>query len=248
MGSESGEDNEKPVHQVKLSNFYISKTEVTNAQYAQFLNEYQSEQIKTGNKFADAKMIYEYEYKWGVQFVENPQGFKNLAGLTGLWQPAAGYENHPVINVTWFGAYEFCRWYGYQLPSEAQWEYAARGVNYQNLPDFKNLADLKYAGSNNIDSVAWYSGNSYNLGSSDPNYGTHQTATKAPNQLGLYDMSGNVYEWCMDWYKSDLYKDCTNDTKLMENPLYNPESSSNRVLRGGSWDNSTTYCRVVPTK
>jgi len=116
----------------------------------------------------------------------------------------------------------------FRLPTEAEWEYAARGGNRSQ--------GYKYAGSNNIDDVAWYYGNSYALGSSNPDYGTHAVATKAPNELGLYDMSGNVLEWCQDWYGSYSSNTQTNPT--------GPASGSNRVNRGGSWNYHSRYCRV----
>ena len=108
----------------------------------------------------------------------------------------------------------------FSLPTEAQWEYAARGGNKKS--------GYKYAGGNNVDEEAWYDGNS---GSS-----THPVKGKKPNVLGLYDMSGNVWEWCSDWYGSY-------SSGAQINPQ-GPSSGSDRVLRGGSWDRSARYCRV----
>ena len=116
----------------------------------------------------------------------------------------------------------------FRLPTEAEWEYAAGGGNRSQ--------GYNYAGSNNIDDVAWYRYNSYALGSSNPDYGTHSVATKAPNELGLYDLSGNVLEWCQDWYGSYSSDAQTNPT--------GPASGSSRVARGGSWSLSDWRCRV----
>jgi formylglycine-generating enzyme required for sulfatase activity len=129
--------------------------------------------------------------------------------------------------VSWEEAKEFCtrlsRQTGrnYSLPTEAEWEYAARGGNKSE--------GTKYSGGWGIDDVAWYAGNSGNS--------THACGTKRPNALGIYDMSGNVWEWCEDWYgKSYIQYD--ND-----NPK-GASTGSRRVLRGGSWYNNAGYCRV----
>ena len=151
-----------------------------------------------------------------------------------LWQAVMG-ENpscytgdlqRPVEKVSWDDCQEFIaelnRLTGknFRLPTEAEWEFAARGGN-QSL-------GYKYAGSKNVDDVAWYGSNS---GST-----THPVATKAPNELGIYDMSGNVYEWCQDWYGN-----------YSGDPQVNPtgvETGTTRVLRGGSWINDARNCRV----
>ena len=109
---------------------------------------------------------------------------------------------------------------GYRLPTEAEWEYFARGGNASNSNQ------TTYSGSNTIGSVAWYDGNS--------GYETHEVKTKAANSLGLYDMSGNVWEWCWDWY-SDI---------ITSSPSSGAASGSNRVLRGGSWSSNASRCAV----
>ena len=132
----------------------------------------------------------------------------------------------PVEQVAWNDCQEFIRKLNqktgknFRLPTEAEWEYAARGGKKSN--------GYKYAGSNDIGSVAWYTNNSDSK--------THPVKGKSPNELGLYDMSGNVWEWCSDWYGSYSSGSQTNPQ--------GPSSGSLRVLRGGSWRSNAGYCRV----
>ena len=151
-----------------------------------------------------------------------------------LWQAVMGSNpsrftgdlQRPVENVNWNASQEFITklnqmtGQNFRLPTEAEWEYAARGGNLSQ--------GYKYSGSNTIGDVAWYT---YNSGST-----THAVGTKSPNELGLYDMSGNVYEWCQDWYGSYSSAAQTDPT--------GPSSGSDRVDRGGSWSRSARSCRV----
>ena len=135
-------------------------------------------------------------------------------------------DDLPVEWVSWDDVQTFLRKLNaatgkpYRLPTEAEWEYAARGGNKSQ--------GYKYAGSNDPDLVAWYGSNSDRT--------THEVGTRFPNELGIYDMSGNVYEWCQDWYGS-----CSSSPQT--NPK-GPNSVSYRVNRGGSWAYSARYCRV----
>ena len=162
-----------------------------------------------------------------------------------LWKAVMGYNNNPsnwkgdllpVEMVSWNDCQEFVsrlnsrlssdlpQGYQFALPSEAQWEYAARGG--------QKTSGGMYAGSGNVSFVAWYYDNSSSR--------THDVKQKAPNELGLYDMSGNVWEWCEDWYSSTFYSDNRNWT----DPV-NTYVGSSRVLRGGSWYSNASYCRVA---
>ncbi|MFN0202370.1 MAG: formylglycine-generating enzyme family protein, partial [Bacteroidia bacterium] len=203
MGSNDGSSDEKPVHSVTVSSFYMGKYEVTQAEWQEIM----------GN---------------------NPSSFKG--------------DNLPVENVSWEDVQVFiqklnqktgCK---YRLPSEAEWEYAARGGN-------KSKGYL-YAGSNTIGDVAWYS---ENAGSK-----THVVGSKDPNELGICGMSGNVWEWCEDWYAEKYYDYCkknsiTNNPILRNKNNQNLEISEYRICRGGSWGLNANYCRatlrfrVVPT-
>ncbi len=143
----------------------------------------------------------------------------------------SGCDDCPVENVSWEQCMDFIRELNrqtgkkYRLPTEAEWEYAARG----GLKGLQN--PTKYSGGFSIDNVAWYDGNSDKK--------THPVGTKRANDLGIYDMSGNVWEWCSDWW-NDSYS-----SSSQSNPT-GPSAGSDRVYRGGSWSNSPRYCRVSP--
>jgi formylglycine-generating enzyme required for sulfatase activity len=213
MGSNNGASDEKPIHPVTLSDFYIGKYEVTNAQFCAFLNE-------KGNREGG-----------GAEWIDLDGSYSNekcrIIRRGNRFEVERGYEDHPVIYVSWFGARAFCDWLkektgkNYQLPTEAQWEFAARGGN-------KSLG-YNYAGSDNLDAVGWYDDNSGG--------GTHLVGQKRPNELGIYDMSGNVWEWCQDWYGNY-------SGRAQRNPT-GASSGSSRVNRGGSWDFGARSCRVT---
>ncbi|MBE0638194.1 MAG: SUMF1/EgtB/PvdO family nonheme iron enzyme [Bacteroidales bacterium] len=168
---------------------------------------------------------YEVTQKqWREIMGSNPSHFKNC-------------DNCPVENVSWNDIQEFIKKLNqksgkkYRLPTEAEWEFAARSVASTGSASASSASATKYAGSNNIDEVAWYRSNS---GSK-----TRPVGGKKANEQGIYDMSGNVWEWCSDWYGSEYYK-----ISPQNNPQ-GPVSGSIRLLRGGSWNNSPQYCRVA---
>ena len=148
-----------------------------------------------------------------------------------------GNSQRPVEQVSWDDCDTFIRELNaltgknFRLPTEAEWEYAARGGNRSR--------GYKYSGSNTLSEVAWYDVNSYDKGSSHPDYGTHPVKQKRSNELGLYDMSGNVWEWCQDWFDSQYYSKSTS-----YNPT-GPTTGSFRVYRGGSWFSGAGSCRVA---
>ena len=158
---------------------------------------------------------YEVTQKlWKAVMGSNPSNFKG--------------DNLPVENVSWNDVQEFLRKLNamtgkrYRLPTEAEWEFAARGGN--------SSRGYKYSGSNSLGSVAWCKDNSGSR--------THAVGTKSPNELGIYDMSGNVREWCQDWYRDSYY-----GSSPRNNPR-GPNSGSNRVFRGGGWFHNARICRV----
>ncbi|MBN2790234.1 MAG: formylglycine-generating enzyme family protein [Candidatus Delongbacteria bacterium] len=197
-------DDEKPVHDVRISKFYIGKYEVT-------------------------------QKEWKSVMGKNPSHRKG--------------NNNPVEKISWYDAVEFCnrlsakdgleKCYsgegvtiqcdftanGYRLPTEAEWEFAAKGGGL-----IGTRTDFEYSGSNEIDEVAWYRANSAVI--------THPVGSKKPNEIGIYDMSGNVWEWCWDWYDQEYYKNSPNS-----NPT-GPDMSATRVIRGGSWGGGSVNCLV----
>lgn len=194
---------ESPTRNVTVPTFYMSKNTVTNAQFAEFLNAYGSRTVKEG-EFA-GKVMFK-EDSWGV--VSN----------NGVWQAAAGFELHPAVKVTWYGADAYCKWAGGRLPTEAEWEYAAKGGINKNA--------FTYSGSSTAGTVAWYYDNSGQT--------NKQVGTRAANSIGLYDMSGNVYEWCSDWF--GRYGDQLNSTSNPEGPA----TGVSKVIRGGYRSNGVT--------
>ena len=188
---------ESPTKTINLGAFYLTKNVITNSQYATFLNAYGSTTVKAG-EFAGKTMFV--ADSWGV--VNN----------NGVWAAATGYENFPMIKVTWYGADEFCKYYSGRLPTEAEWEYAAKGGKTQSA--------FTYSGSSTATSVAWFYDNSGHLNKA--------VGTKAANTAGLYDMSGNVYQWCSDWYGRYADFGATGDS----NPA-GPDAGVSKVIRGG---------------
>jgi formylglycine-generating enzyme required for sulfatase activity len=195
-------NSEKPTHSVTLSDFYMGKFTVT-------------------------------QKLWQAVMGTNVQQQRDLAGTN--WPLKGEGDDFPMYYINYNECEEFCsklnrllanqlpEGYKFRLPTEAQWEYAARGG--------KKSKDYKFSGSDYIDEVAWYDGNS---GSK-----THEVGGKDKNELDIYDMSGNVWEWCQDWYGETYYS-----SSPSSNPK-GPSSGSYRVLRGGGWSSSAQGCRVT---
>lgn len=159
--------------------------------------------------------------------VEQWKFFCTSTGRKMPKKPSWGWvNNYPIVNITWGESLEYCDWLSdktgtiYSLPTEAQWEYAARGG--------KKSKGYKYSGAQSIDAVSWFNKNSSEH--------VNQVSQKRPNELGIYDMSGNVWEWCSDWF--GVYTaDALNNPKGPLNGQY-------RIIRGGSWFSSSNTSRV----
>ncbi len=216
MGSNDGDANEKPVHSVTVSDFNIGKYEITVAQFDAFIKD--RNYITTAEKEGSS-------YIWDGKTFIDKKGVFWKHDVNGNVRPQSEY-NHPVIHVSWIDAKAYCDWLSekkgkkYRLPTEAEWEFAARGGN-----ESKNYM---YSGSNSFSDVAWEYNNSNNK--------THAIGSLQANELGIYDMSGNVYEWCWDFYNGDY---------TIKSPTLGSTEGKPRVLRGGSWFSYSSICRVA---
>lgn len=207
--------DEKPFHRVCLDGFWIGRYEVTNAQFAMFVNH------------ADS-----LDQPWFESHAQDPDS--RIHGGTGRYYVEEKYERHPMVHVSWLGAVAFCKWlskqtgYQFRLPSEVEWEYASRAAGQ---------GEGLYAGFKDIDKTAWYVKNS--------GHSTHTVGEKKSNPLGIFDMSGNVWEWCLDVYDSEAYRyhGGRNPVYLASNADIYKDTESLRVLRGGSWFSDARYCR-----
>ena len=205
MGS-NDVDNEKWAHTVNLTtDYYIAETEVTQELWRAVMGQTQRPNSNS-------------------QFIQ--------------WNDTYGLgDQYPAYYLSWDDCQNFITRLNeltqreFRLPTEAEWNFAARGGNLSK--------GYKFAGSNTCSEVAWYNANSLELGTTHPDYGSHPVKTKQPNELGLYDMSGNVKEWCADYYQNGY----GTGTFPQTDPK-GPTSGTGRVLRGGSWGSNESFCRL----
>ena len=220
MGSPTAEPNrsdDETQHTVTLSAFSMSTKEITCAQFAAFCN---TNNIESNGLWA------------GGPYPTQPLLITSLYALTYVvsdWVPASGKANAPMVNVTWFGAAAFAQYVGGRLPTEAEWEYAARATTTTAFNTGACLSNTQ-ANYNWAEPQTGCTNTSTNLPNTTQNVGTY-----APNAWGLYDMHGNVWEWCSDWYG-------TYPTTASTNPT-GPTTGSYRVFRGGGWGGRAWSCR-----
>ncbi len=251
-----GDADELPIHTVFLDSFFMSTCEVTNSQYCDFLN---STDVKVNNGivYASSDNINHYPYFDTNSYDSNSQIAYSDSTFSVMTRDGNSMAEHPVLLVSWCGAVAYCNWrsgeegyescynlstwafdlskHGYRLPTEAEWEYAALGGCYDPY--------YKYPWcSNTIDcSKACFSpGGSYcnPLGLTDYPY-TSPVGYYSSNNYGLFDMAGNVFEWCNDWYDPNYY-----NVSPYDNPQ-GPAGGVSHVVRSGAWWASWRYCRVA---
>lgn len=238
MGDSTGNADEKPLHKVLLSDFYLAQTEITLMQFSAFV-------MKTAYK-TTAEQGYG-SYVWGNLGWSIQEGINWRYDESGR-KYGVNDQNRPVVHVTWQDAAHYCNWLseeqglkkvfeiwsdtvlidleadGYRLPTEAEWECAAAGG--------VGVAKPRFSGGNTIEDLAWYSGNTQKQ--------TQLVARKTPNPLGFYDLTGNAWEWCLDRYSADFYKLSIG----VKDPIL-LTGNQGLVLRGGSWHNNQSHCRIT---
>lgn len=258
-GNQDMEDS-RPIHRVKVDAFFMDEHEVTNAQFAAFVKATGyitlAEKVPTKEEFPNAlpDML-----KAGSVVFTPPSSSVSLDNFYQWWSyleeacwlrpegkssSIKGRENHPVVHIAWDDAVAYATWAGKRLPTEAEWEFAARGGLSGNLYTWGNVfkPEGKYMANT-------FQGRFPESNSAEDGFASTAPVKKfKPNGYGLYDMSGNVWEWCADWYRHDYYRNQANGD-LTINPLgpadsFDPDEPGvvKKVQRGGSFLCNDQYC------
>ena len=255
-GSESGQGDEKPVREIKISGFWLDATEVTNDQFSEFVQE--TAYVTVAERRPDPSQFPGVDPSLlkagGIVFKPpgEPVSLRNhyawwtyVAGAnwrhpTGPDSDIQGKGNYPVVQMTWEDAVAYSQWAGKRLPTESEWEYAARGGVAGNefiwgnevTPNDQWHANVWQGDFPNQNTVA------------DGHYLMAPVRQYSPNPHGLYDMAGNVWEWCLDWYMPDYYAKSPSQNPPGPNQSYDPNEPGmpKKIMRGGSYLCSDLYC------
>jgi formylglycine-generating enzyme required for sulfatase activity len=261
--------NERPAHRVRVDGFWMDETPVTNAQFRTFVKatgyvttaeqkpdwEELKKQLPPGTPKPDENLLVPGSLVFTPP--DHPVPLNNLANWWS-WTPGAnwkhpqgpnssidGKDDHPVVQVSWDDAVAYAKWAGKRLPTEAEWEFAARGG--LDRKRFNWGDEFKPGGKHQANT---YQGQFPVKDNAEDGFaGTSPVKTFAPNSYGLYDMAGNVWNWCSDWYRADWHALCASKHEISSNPI-GPEKSFDpadpfapkRVIKGGSFLCHESYC------
>jgi formylglycine-generating enzyme required for sulfatase activity len=272
MGASDGDrmalPHEKPKHTVKVDGFYMDETEVTNAQFSRFIEA--TNYITTAERPVDWELIKQQLppgtpkphdsllLPGSLLFKKTKESVPNLYDFSQWWrwtnganwkQPEGkgssidGKDNHPVVHVSYEDAMAYCHWAGRRLPTEAEWEFAARGGKRDKIYFWGDLTDKLSSYVN-----SWEGEFPVDNTQADGFEKSAPVKTYPPNGYGLYEISGNVWEWTSDWYSSQYYQYCR-ENSITNNPkgpneAFNPNNPyvDERVIRGGSFLCNASYC------
>jgi formylglycine-generating enzyme required for sulfatase activity len=260
--------HEKPKHTVKVDGFYMDETEVTNAQFSRFIQA--TNYITTAERPVDWELIKQQLppgtpkphdsllLPGSLLFKKTKESVPNLYDFSQWWrwtnganwkQPEGkgssidGKDNHPVVHVSYEDAMAYCHWAGRRLPTEAEWEFAARGGKRDKIYFWGDLTDKLSSYVN-----SWEGEFPVDNTQADGFEKSAPVKTYPPNGYGLYEISGNVWEWTSDWYSSQYYQYCK-ENSITNNPkgpneAFNPNNPyiDERIIRGGSFLCNASYC------
>ncbi|MDG2484253.1 MAG: formylglycine-generating enzyme family protein [Flavobacteriaceae bacterium] len=260
--------HEKPKHTVKVDGFYMDETEVTNAQFSRFIQA--TNYITTAERPVDWELIKQQLppgtpkphdsllLPGSLLFKKTKESVPNLYDFSQWWrwtnganwkQPEGkgstidGKDNHPVVHVSYEDAMAYCHWAGRRLPTEAEWEFAARGGKRDKIYFWGDLTDKLSSYVN-----SWEGEFPVDNTQADGFEKSAPIKTYPPNGYGLYEISGNVWEWTSDWYSSQYYQYCK-ENSITNNPkgpkeAFNPNNPyiDERIIRGGSFLCNASYC------